>query len=338
VKKAAPAPASYLYGDEDVLKDEAVRALLDSALDPAARDYTFDQRAAGDLDVETLHALLNTPPMLAERRVVVLRQVEAVRRRPKVREELLRYLRDPSPTTVLVLVQGAGEDPASDLTGVATPVRLDRLPPERVLRWLTYHAGRQGLSLEPDAAAHLLEAVGEELGILGREIEKLAALGTAGAVTRDEVAALVGVRHGETVTDLVRAVMQRDAASGADLVGRVLEQPGVSGVRILSFLGTELLGTALARAELDGGGPRSRVADALRRHLERTRPRLGRSWRQAATEWITWADEWTGAELAAALRRALETDSALKRATVTDERGLVVELVLALGVRAQAAA
>ncbi len=338
VKKAAPDPAYYLYGDEDVLKDEAVRVLADAALDPGSRDFNLDQRTAGDLDVETLHALINTPPMLADRRVVVLRSVEGVRRRPKVRDELLRYLRDPSPTTVLIMVQGAGEEPASDLGGLATRVELGRLPPERVLRWLSYHAGRQGLELEPDAAAHLVRAVGDDLGILGRELEKLAALGAAGPVTRDDVAALVGVRHGETVVDLVRAAMERDAARAGDLVSNVLEQPGVTGVRIVTFLGTELLGTALARAELDGGMPRGRLAETLRRHLERARPRVGRPWRQAVTEWIDWAGRWTGAEVDAAIRRALDTDRALKRGTVTDERGLILELVLALGVPTRALA
>lgn len=338
VKKAAPHPAYYLYGDEDVLKDEAVRALGEAALDPADREFNLDQRAAGDLDVETLHALLNTPPMLAVRRLVVLRGVEALRRRPKVREELLRYLRDPSPSTVAVLVQGAGEEPAQDLAGLATPVELARLGPERVVRWVTYRAGALGLDLASDAASHLARVVGDDLGTLSREIEKLAAMGAPGPVDRETVAALVGVRHGETVEDLIGAVMGREAGRAAALVPRVLEQPGVSGVRVVSLLGTELLGTGLARAELDDGVPRSRLAAALFHHLERTRPRLGRPWKQAVGEWIRWAAAWTAPELDAALRRALDTDRALKRGTVTNERGLVLELVLTLGVKAREAA
>jgi DNA polymerase-3 subunit delta len=338
VKKAAPDPAYYLYGDEDVLKDEAVRALGEATLDPAARDFNLDQRAAGELDVETLHALLNTPPMMAARRLVVLREVEGLRRRPKTRDELLRYLERPSPSTVLVLVQGAGEEAAADLADRTTAVEIPRLPPERVLRWMGYHATRLGIALEPDAAAHLQRVVGDDLGILGRELEKLAALGVDGPVGRDQVAALVGVRHGETVDDLVAAVLDRDAPRGAGLVAPVLEQPGVTGVRLVSALGAELVGTALARAESDGGAPRGTLSGRLIDHLKRARPRLQRPWRQAVGQWIHWAEGWTAPELAAALRRALETDAALKRGTVSDERGLVLELVLALGVRAQEAA
>src|SRR5207249_10532700 len=39
-KQGAPDPVYYLHGEEDVLKDEAVRVLLERAVDPAARDFS----------------------------------------------------------------------------------------------------------------------------------------------------------------------------------------------------------------------------------------------------------------------------------------------------------
>src|SRR5207302_2117748 len=78
--EGAPAAVYYLHGDEDVLKDEAVRALVDRVLDDASRDFNLDQRRAGDLDPEAFHSLVNTPPLLAAVRVVVLREVEDVRK------------------------------------------------------------------------------------------------------------------------------------------------------------------------------------------------------------------------------------------------------------------
>ena len=106
LKKGAPDPVYLLHGDEDVLKDEAVRALLAAGVDPAARDFNFDSRFAADLDAETFHALVNTPPMLAERRAVVLRGVDQLgKRKSKLRDELLRYL---APEVEIVRV-GLGE-------------------------------------------------------------------------------------------------------------------------------------------------------------------------------------------------------------------------------------
>ena len=72
------APVYYFHGDDDFLKDDAVKRLVKSAVDPATRDFNLELRRAADLDAETLGSLLGTPPMMAERRVVVLRDVAAL--------------------------------------------------------------------------------------------------------------------------------------------------------------------------------------------------------------------------------------------------------------------
>src|SRR3954470_1827847 len=108
--KGSLAPVYYFHGPEDVLKDEAVHAILDRVLDPSLRDFNFDQRSAGQLDAETVHTLCNTLPMLAERRVVLLRDIEAWKRKAAERSEFLRYLEHPSPDTVVILMQGSAEE------------------------------------------------------------------------------------------------------------------------------------------------------------------------------------------------------------------------------------
>ena len=77
-------PVYYLTGSEDVLKDELAKHIIDHAVDEDSRDFNLDVRAAGDLDGETLTALVDTPPMLAERRVVYLKYLEQWRKNAKV--------------------------------------------------------------------------------------------------------------------------------------------------------------------------------------------------------------------------------------------------------------
>ncbi|HEX4573935.1 MAG TPA: DNA polymerase III subunit delta [Gemmatimonadales bacterium] len=329
LKRGAPDPVYYLHGAEDVLKDEAVRALLECTVEPAARDFNLDQRTAADLDPAALHALVNTPPLLAERRAVVIRGLEQLRKTAKVREELVRYLDAPNPTTLLVLVQGGGDPPDADLVRRATAVAIEPLSPERLDRWLAHRASQLGLTLAPDAAALLVSAVGNDLAPLERELEKLAAVAADRPATRADVAALVGVRRGETVQDLVDAALERRAGAAAQLVEPVLEQAGMSGVRVVTALATALIGTALARAELDGGAPRARLDAVLLAHLRAARPYGLGGWTETAARWARWADGWSAPELAHGLERALGADRALKSSTVTDERGILLELVLA---------
>jgi DNA polymerase-3 subunit delta len=329
----APDPVYYLHGEEDVLKDEAVRALLDRAVEPAWRDFNVDVRAAADLDAEALHALVNTPPMMAPRRFVVLRGVDQMKKKSKVRDQLLHYLAHPTPDTVLVLIQGDAEPPETDLAGRATTVAADRLAAERVPGWITHYAGRLPLTITPDAADLLVQAVGNDLGALAQELNKLAALAAGRAATAADVTAVVGVRHGETVTDLIAATLERDGPRAAHLVEPVLEQPGMNGVRILSALGTALIGTALARAELDRGTPPGRAEGAVLQHLQTARlGGLGAGYRVIAGRWTRWAAGWSGAELSRALRDALAADQALKGSTVTADAGILTQLVLGFAV------
>src|SRR5437763_5983282 len=219
LKQGVPDSVYYLHGDEDVLKDEAVRALVDRAVDPAARDFNLDQRSAPELDAEAFHALVNTPPMLAATRAVVVRGLEQLKKTAKLRQELLRYLESPNPTTLLVLVQAAGEPPDPELVRRTTAVAVEPLPPARVERWMAHRARQLALTLAPEAGALLLDAVGSDLAALARELEKLAALAGGGArpATREDVAALVGVRRGETLQDLVDATLERSEEHTSEL-------------------------------------------------------------------------------------------------------------------------
>src|SRR5258706_748269 len=101
LKKGAPDPVYLLHGDEDVLKDEAVRALLDAAVDPGARDFNYDTRFAPDLDAEALYSLVNTPPMLAERRAGVFRGVDQLgKRKSKLSAAPVRDVEPTTPTPI----------------------------------------------------------------------------------------------------------------------------------------------------------------------------------------------------------------------------------------------
>ena len=335
---ATPDPVYYFHGDEDVLKDEAVRALVELVVDPSARDFNLDRRSAADLDLGAFHSLVNTPPMLAPRRVVVLRGLEDLKKTSKARQEVLRYLAAPSPTTLLLLVQGAGTPPDPELARGATTVAVEPLPPARVLKWMAHQARQLRLRLEPDAAELLAAAVGNDLGALAQELAKLSALAIGRSATRDDVAALVGVRQGETLQDFVDAALERRAAAAARLVEPVLEQAGMTGVRMVTALGTAVLGTALARAELDRGTTSPRLESVVLSAVRAARPWGVGNWQDTASRWARWATLWSAAELRGALRLALTADRALKSSTVSDERGILMQLVLACGVRAREAA
>jgi DNA polymerase-3 subunit delta len=180
--------------------------------------------------------------------------------------------------------------------------------------------------------------VGHDLGFLAGELDTLAALTGGRPGTQGDVAALVGVRRGETLSDLVEAALLRRVPEAVRLVEPVLAQAGMSGVRVVTALGTAIIGTALARAELERGVSPARLPDALFRHIVAVRPFGLGNWKEEAARWSRWAAGWQLAPLRHALRRTLAADCALKSSTVSDDRAIVAELLLTWATPRQEAA
>src|SRR6476646_9789833 len=223
LKNGELAAAYYLHGPEDVLKDDAVRAILDQALDPAMRDFNFDQRSASQLSPDEVYSLCNTLPMLAERRVVLIREVEAWKRKTRSRTEFLGYLKNPSPQTVVILIQGSAEESEDkELAQFTYSVRLEPLSASKATKWVLRHATSLGLNLDPGAAEHLVEALGTDLGVLSSELAKLASLPDNVPITLDQVGTVVGIRRGETLLDWRTAAIDDKSALAVSLLPSIL--------------------------------------------------------------------------------------------------------------------
>ena len=331
VHRGQLAPVYYLTGDEAVLKREFVDLVVQRGVDPATRDFNLDIRSAGDLDAEALHAMVETPPMMAERRVAVVRNVEQWRRNTKPWKMLHRYAAHPSPTTTLVVVHGEGCDPDDRLLAHSTHIAVATLAGPDLEEWIEHTAKDLGLELTPEAVEHLVATTGDGLTRLKVEIEKLAAATPEGtAVSRSHVAEMVGVAHGETPTDWVGAVLHRDTARAVALLDIVRHQSGVSGVRLLMQLGTALLGTRLAVGLAEAGRPAGRIRTEVVGWLRRHRPAgIGR-YGDEASRWTAATRHWTGAELDRALAVVYDADRRLKSTTLSDERGTLYSMVLFL--------
>ena len=345
------APVYYLYGDDDFQKADAERRLVDAAVDPATRDFNLEQRRGAELSAEGVDALLSTPPMLAERRVVVVRDPAALKK--DARAVLDRYLARPAADTVLVLVAPAGakaDKRLQDAAGAAgaafdfAPLGEDRLP-----RWIAHHAEHAlGVAVTPAAARLLQAAVGNDLHLLSAELDKLASYvaghGASGpgaardaaqdatpnaprVIDEDAVADVVGVRRGETLADLLDAVARRDGPAAAALVPHVLGLPKSSAVTAVMALATQTLALAWGQARRGGRGG---AVDFFGLLKESPGAYVGRPWGEAVRAWGLALDRWTPAALDDALALLLEADVALKESRLSSDEQLLTGLVLAL--------
>ena len=328
LKKGAFDPVYYFHGDDDFLKDARVREVVEAAVDPATRDFNLETRRGSELDAEALDSLLSTPPMLAERRVVVIRDVDKLKK--DARKLLERYLQRPAPDTVLLLVSAAGAKADKLLTERGTAVEFAPLNADRVLKWIGYQAETVLRSpITPDAATLLMEAVGTDLALLAVELEKLASYATGG-IDEAAVSAVVGVRRGESVGALLDAVAAKDAAAAVFLVAPVLQQPKTTAVSIVMNLTTQMLALTYGVAARDAGTSPRGMFNEYMSLLKETGAFPGRPWGEAVGTWARHTDRWTAAELDDALCALLAADAALKETRLSSDEQLLMSLVLTL--------
>ena len=332
IKERAFDPVYYLYGEDDFLKEEAAKRLVEVAVDPATRDFNLDVRRAPQLEPEALASLLATPPMMADRRVVVVRELDAMKK--DTRAALDGYLKAPASDTVLVLVAAGGEKAKADkaLADRTTAVEFPPLTPDRVPKWIEHRVTTElGTTIEPAAAALLQSAAGSDLHLLRAELDKLASFTNGAPIDEGAVSAVVGVRRGETLGDLLDRVLARDAGGALALVPHVLELPKTTGVYVVMALTVNVLALAWARSALDRGLAPGRLFGELMALLKGAAwlP-VSRPWGEAVRSWCDTVGRWSAASLDHALDALLAADVALKESRVSSEEEILATLVLSL--------
>lgn len=330
--------AYYFHGDDEYLKDDMIRQMIDAVVDPSTRDFNFDIRRGNEVDAESLLSLLSTPPMLAERRLVIVRDVQALKK--DARAALDRYLAAPAPDVVALLVAPMGVKVDASLMDVAAAVEFEPLTGDRVPKWVAHHVTTSLKStITPGAVDLLISAVGNDLPQLAAELDKLASYVNGAEIDEDAVGAVVGIRRGETLGDLLDRVLAHDAPGALAIVDHVLAQPKTTAVTVVMALTTQTLALAWARAARDRGFPAVGIERELFNLLKEGNAYPGRPWGEAVSAWSRAVSRWTMVELERAIDALLAADFALKEARLSSDEQLLASLVLTLcGARQRAAA
>jgi DNA polymerase-3 subunit delta len=315
----------YLHGEDHFRKDQTLRALIEAHLDPATKDFNFDPIRGGETDAERLASLIATPPMMAEWRVVVVRDVEGLANSKHAREVLLGIAQKPPPGLALILSctvpSGSKAKFYKELARLAQSVEFRAITDADVPGWLMKRAREEhDVEIDIDAARALGVAIGTNLGVLSQELEKLSDfIGDRKTITVDDVTA-AGTKLPSQDRwrwfDLVGERKFEDARRGVP----ILLGQGDSGVSLAIGLATHFLRLGIALEQGPGG-----LEAALPFHQKFLAKRVAAQSRG-----------WSVAEVDRALAGLLDVDRLLKASPHTDEHFLESWL-LGLRVRAEAA-
>ena len=319
----------YFRGDDDFLKESTARELIGAVLDPATRDFNLELIRGDETSAEAIDVAISTPPMFADRRMAVIRDVHELRK--DARAALDRYLAHPAPDVVLLLIDPAGEKEDRALAAASFVVDFAPLSDDRIPAWIAHYAGTSlGVTISEAAARTLHAAAGSELASLAAELEKLASYTGGRGIDEEAVRAVVGQRSGETLADLLDAIADRNAPRAVALVPVVLSQARANVVTTIMALATQTAAVAWGRAARDRGVPPAGLERGFYALLKEGKAFPGRPWKEAVAVWSRATQRWTSPQLERALQELLAADIAAKESRVSSEEQLLTSLVLAL--------
>ena len=207
------APVYYLMGEEDYYIDKLSDAIVDAVLSKDERDFNLDIVYGAEVDIDKVIELAHAYPMMAEHRVVLVREAQAMRSL----EGLEAYLSHLTPTTVLVFCHKHGKldarkAAAKALQQVGVVYESKRLYDNQLAPFISQYLRQHNVDIEPQAVQMLAGHVGSDLSRLTAEMDKLiVALPEGGRVVGTAlVEELTGMSKDFNDFELTAALAQRN--------------------------------------------------------------------------------------------------------------------------------
>lgn len=293
-------PAYLVIGTDGVKRDHVVSRMKRRLEQSGMIDFNLDERdMTKDPDIESIIGSLNTLPMGADFRLVILYGCQRLAK--SVSEPLVEYLAQPCPSTVcLILADSLAKNTRLykaiakiDKKAVIDCSTMKRWElPKRVQQMATQH----GKSITTAAAEELVSRSGENTRMLDNDLAKLAQMVEGPSIDLPDVERWI-VRTAEVQPwDFLNAVSARDLVRTLELFELL---PAKSYVWTYTLLCGRIRELITAKA-LDARGQGRELASVLKLQ----------SWQ--VKNHLSWSRRYRMDELVEALKAAVDVELALK--------------------------
>ncbi len=235
-------PGYVLLGSEPFLYDRARAGILQKLVPPDLRDFCLhDLELNADTTIFDALDLAQTPSLMAPFQVLFIRGLKTLYGRGAKKEEFAaidRYFRSANPQALLLFVADHLALPADlrrmdredkdrydrikeTLGDAVGTVELQSIDEADAIRWTTDTAAARNVTLEPEAARELTDALAGNMLQIASELEKLTLyvstpvraippLARPNTITLEEVETLVLAAKQRSLYELTDAISRRD--------------------------------------------------------------------------------------------------------------------------------
>ena len=175
IKKGVFKPVYFLMGNEAYYIDKISDYIEKNVLTEEERGFNQVVLYGRDSSIEDIVSNAKRYPMMAERQVVIVKEAQDLSR---TIENLVSYVENPQPTTVLVICYKYKTlDKRKKLSKIigknGVLFESKKLYENQVGEWIRRVLSGKGYQIEPKAALMLVEFLGTDLSKISNELDKL---------------------------------------------------------------------------------------------------------------------------------------------------------------------
>ncbi|MBI5217645.1 MAG: DNA polymerase III subunit delta [Bacteroidia bacterium] len=230
IQKKIYKPVYFLMGEEPYFIDKITEYIINNVLSPDERD--FNQTIVYGKDMENAAAVINLArryPMMSNYQVVVVKEAQNIK---KLEDDLIYYVENPMKSTILVInykydkIDGRKKiGKAIEKNGVLFDSK--KIYDNQVPGWITSFLKKDSYTISPMASQLLADFLGNDLGKIVNELEKLIITLPAGfkEITPDHIEKNIGISKDYNVFELNSALSVKDALKANRIINHFSKNP-----------------------------------------------------------------------------------------------------------------
>jgi len=214
-------PIYFLMGEESYYIDGIASFIEDSLLSEEEKGFNQMVLYGRDVTIDEIVSNAKRYPMMAERQVVIVKEAQDLSR---TIENLVAYVKDPQPTTVLVLCYkykklDARKKLSKEIKKTGVLFESKKLYENQVPDWIKRVLASRGYTITPKAAQMLTEFLGNDLSKVNNELQKLQLIIKSGEqITPQLIERNIGISKDFNNFELQNAIGARDIKKAFSIV------------------------------------------------------------------------------------------------------------------------
>lgn len=225
INKKEFAPVYLLMGEEDFYIDKIVEAIESKAIEEDDKDFNFNVYYGVDADMDTVVAAAQQLPVMAPRRVVLLKEAQSRQMAKVALEKLAPYVSHPNKDTVFVVAfKGDNLNATSALMknaakGGAVIFKSEKVRDYQLSSHLKDYCSSKKVGIEDKAVSLLCEYIGGPLSKLFGEVNKLIHIkGENGKITVEDIEQHIGISKDFNNFELTSAVATKNYPKAIQII------------------------------------------------------------------------------------------------------------------------